>query len=83
MREQAQRTLEDAYKANAGQYILMLAKELAKDTQASEIRQAAGLSAKNALVAKSDAKREELHAQWVQIDEPTKESIRAAVMPRQ
>ncbi|KAF9987608.1 karyopherin beta [Modicella reniformis] len=78
IRETATTQLETAASGDFKQYVVMLCQEL--HNEQSQARIPAGLALKNALTARESVRRGELSTRWINIDEPTRNQIKALVL---
>ena len=79
VREESQQRLEASAAADLGAYLCGLVQELQNDAQIPDIRQAAGVIAKNALTAKDATTRHHVQTRWRSLADDIKQRIRDAV----
>ncbi|KAF0503152.1 ARM repeat-containing protein [Gigaspora margarita] len=79
-REDASRQLEQAQQTNYPAYVVMLCQELSNEQTETFIRNSAGLALKNSLVSSEASRRNEITQRWLNMDEPTRQQIKQAVL---
>ncbi|CEH12917.1 karyopherin kap95 [Ceraceosorus bombacis] len=77
VRQNAEHQLEAAARDNYGAYVGMLAAELANESTAPHLRNAAGLAVKNALTARDAARQEEFANRWTSLPEDARSDVKA------
>jgi len=75
-RENATAQLESYSKENLPLYLNLLVTELAKEGGDVQVRQAAGLAAKNALTAKDQARKEDIKGKWFSLPHDIKQQVK-------
>ncbi|KAF7975253.1 hypothetical protein HWV62_10120 [Athelia sp. TMB] len=75
-RQNATQTLENASRENFPQYVEMMSAELANESSAQHVRNAAGLALKNALAARENERQTEYANRWLSLDPTAREKIK-------
>ncbi len=80
VRTTAEGQLKQFQEQNFPGFLVSLATELASSAKPADSRRLAGLVLKNALDAKEDARKRELHGRWLALDPALKQHVRDAVL---
>jgi len=79
VRQQAEKFLSDADKQNPALFLQMLCQELATEERPAITRRLAGLIIKNALTAKEEGRKQQLHQKWLSLEQNVRQQIKTAV----